>query len=159
MAKKVKCPYCESYLEKEEAVSYKKRYYHEDCFNEWEQQKEHRKALIEYICELHNLEAPTGMMVKQIKDFQDDYSYKLKGIELALRYFYETLDNRVREGDGIGIVPYVYEEAKRHYLKKKNIEKSAEEYANKTHETRVVTVSSPEFKYRAKVNSIDISAL
>lgn len=62
------------------------------------------------------------MMLKQIKEYQEEYGYKLKGIELALRYFYETLDNKPREGDGIGIVPFVYDEAKRRTLDKKPFE-------------------------------------
>lgn len=157
MARKVKCPYCEEKLDKDDAISYKKRYYHEECFNTWRLEAEHRKDLIEFICELHGIDAPTGMMVKQIKDFQVDYEYKLKGIELSLRYFYEILDNPVREGDGIGIVPYVYEEAKKHYLLKQGVQKSIENHNPK--ENKTVVVKTPEFKYEKKIKKIDISQL
>lgn len=53
-------------------------------------------------------------MLKQIKEFQDDYGYTLKGMELTLRYFHEIQGNGV-DARGIGIIPYVYEDAKRHY--------------------------------------------
>jgi len=39
MSRLVKCPYCEEKLPKEEAYSYKRKYYHPKCFQEWEQQK------------------------------------------------------------------------------------------------------------------------
>lgn len=155
MAKSVKCPYCESYLDKDEAISYKKRYYHEECFNTWRLEADHRKELIDYILEIYNLEAPTGMMLKQIKDFQEDYNYKLKGIELALRYFHETLDNRPQENGGIGIVPFIYEEAKRHYIKQQKIAESIHDF--KQQEEITVCINTKADKRKSK--KIDITAI
>lgn len=158
MAREVKCPYCETKLDKNDAIEYKKRYYHEECFETWRREADHRKELIEYICQLYGLDAPTGMMLKQIKEFQEEYNYKLKGIELALRYFHETLGNPVQEGAGIGIVTYVYEDAKRHYMRKMKVEESLENI-EKNIEKKVVTVQSPQFTYQKKVKQIDISCL
>lgn len=158
MARQVKCPYCEGYLNKEDAHEHKKKYYHVECFETWRMEADHRKELIEYICELYGLESPTGMMLKQIKDFQTDYKYKLKGIELALRYFHETLENSVQQGAGIGIVPFIYEDAKRHYIMKKKVEQSVENFENDI-EIKTVEVPSPKFTYRSKVKQIDISSL
>ncbi|MEM4994817.1 hypothetical protein WKH56_19845 [Priestia sp. SB1] len=159
MARKVKCPHCEKMMEKEEAVSHQKRYYHEACLKDKQKSIEDRKDLIAYICELYRIDAPTGMMLKQIKEFETDFKYKLKGIELALRYFYETSENNPREGDGIGIVPYVYEKAKKHYILKKNVEKSVKEAAGKEIKQKVVTVKSPEMKVKKKIEQIDMNAL
>lgn len=158
LAKQVKCPYCQEMLDKEEAVTHSKRYYHEECFNVWRLEAAHRKELIDYILEIYKLEAPTGMMLKQIKDFQTDFNYKLKGIELALRYFHETLGNPVQENTGIGIVPYVYEEAKRNFLMKMNVEKSLEE-ADQNIKTKSITIESPVFSFERKIKQIDISSL
>jgi hypothetical protein len=158
LARQVKCPYCQKSHDKETAVEYKKRYYHEECFETWRQDVENRKELIDYICQLYNLEAPTGMMLKQIKDFQEDFGYKLKGIELALRYFHITLGNPVKENTSIGIVPYVYEEAKRHYIMKMNVKQSLEN-TESIEEDKVVIVQSPTFTYEKKIKQIDISSL
>lgn len=152
--RQVKCPYCESKLSKEEAHEYKKRYYHPHCFETWRMEAEHRKELIAYICDLYGIDVPTGMMLKQIKDFQEDYNYKTKGMELALRYFYETLDNKVREGDGIGIIPFVYEDAKNHYIKQQRIAESI----NDSKEEEVVVFIDPHVSKR-KQKKIDISAI
>jgi hypothetical protein len=155
VARLVKCPYCEQKLDKDEAHENKKKYYHVKCFNEWQQEKEHRQQLIDYICKLFRIHAPTGMMLKQIKDFQTDYKYKLKGMELALRYFHETLGNPVQQGSGIGIIPFVYEDAKNHYIKQQKIAESLENL-DKNEE---ITVYIDPNKNKRKSKKIDITAI
>jgi hypothetical protein len=155
MARMVKCPYCEQKLDKDEAHEYKKKYYHVRCFNEWQQEKEHRQQLIDYICSTFRIDVPTGMILKQIKDFQTDYKYKLKGMELALRYFHETLGNQVQQGSGIGIIPFVYEDAKNHYIKQQKIAESLENL-DKNEE---ITVYIDPNKNKRKSKKIDISAI
>ncbi|TWJ43133.1 hypothetical protein CHCC20441_3884 [Bacillus licheniformis] len=117
---------------------------------------EHRKELIKYICELYKIDAPTGMMLKQIKEFQEEYKYKLKGIKLTLRYFHETLGNPVREGDGLGIVPFIYEEAKADYLQKKAIEESVEEAKKHKQKESIVIIKK---QNRKNIKIVDISTL
>jgi hypothetical protein len=151
----VKCPYCETQLQKEEAHEYKKKYYHVKCFNEWQQEKEHRQQLIDYICKTFRIDAPTGMILKQIKDFQIDYKYKLKGMELALQYFHETLGNPVQQGSGIGIIPFVYEDAKNHYIKQQKIAESLQNLES----NEEVTIYIDPNKNKRKSKKIDISAI
>lgn len=118
----VKCPSCEGNVDRntEPFVEHSKRYYHEKCFQLFELQKQHREELISYICQLYEIDMPNIYMRKQIKDFQDEYNYTLKGMELALRYFHEIEGNPV-DAKGIGIVPYIYEDAKRYYVRMQRI--------------------------------------
>lgn len=160
------CPYCRNKVPASQSEKVGNRYYHKDCYEKKQKEDEEKqrhsndyKELIDYICNLYGLQAPTGMILKQIKDYQNEYGFKLKGMELALRYFHETLDNPVREDVGIGIVIYTYEEAKRHYIKKKKIERSVQDLEVNRQETKVVSVKSPKFEIRKKVKSIDISVL
>lgn len=155
MARQVKCPYCEQKLDKEDSYEYKKKYYHQSCFKQWEQEKTHRQELLQYICELFRIDVPTGMMLKQIKDFQEDYKYKLKGMELALRYFHETLGNKVQQGSGIGIIPFVYEDAKNHYIKQQKISESIQNNL----ESEEITVYIDPKKNKRKSKKIDITAI
>lgn len=157
MTRQVKCPYCEKKLNKEDAYEYKKRYYHPQCFDQWKRDSQDRKELIEYICKLYRLESPTGMILKQIKEYHEEYKYKYKGMELALRYFYETLGNSVQDGSGIGIVPFVYEDAKNYFILKLKVEDSVKNM--KKEETQIVEVSSPKPFYKRKIKYIDISSL
>lgn len=83
------------------------------------------KDLIAYICELYQIDAPTGWMLKQIKDFKEQFNYTYRGMKTTLHYFYEIQEgNDVADSMGIGIVPFVYDEAKKFYIDKKAIKDS-----------------------------------
>ncbi|MEM5009391.1 hypothetical protein WKH57_01590 [Niallia taxi] len=147
----VKCPYCEEKVDKDESHEYKKRYYHPGCFRTWQRDGEDYKTLMAYISSLYRVDYPSMIIKKQIKDYKDE-GYKYKGMELALRYFYETLDNRVQENTGVGIIPYVYEDAKKHYMKIKRINESYKNYSDEE-----ITVYIKSDKQRRKPKQIDIS--
>lgn len=158
------CPYCKDRVAKEDSVQEGKRYFHFDCLEKKkEEEKEQRrhaedyKSLIDYICRLYGLDAPTGMILKQVKDFQTEYNFKLKGMELALRYFHETQNNPVIEGNGIGIIVYVYEEAKRHFMTKMKVEASLKEMEECDKYQEIVVDLSR--KIKRKNNFIDISSI
>lgn len=123
----IKCPSCQEPLDRntEPFTEHSKKFYHQSCFGLYFQKTQHRKDLIDYVCKLHNIKHP-GVIVRQIKEFEESYGYTLKGIELALRYFHEIQGNPV-DRVGIGIVPWIYEDAKRHYKKIAAISKSAHE--------------------------------
>lgn len=153
LARMVKCPYCEEKLDKEESYEYKKRYYHPNCFQTWQREGKDYQNLLDYISKLYKLEYPSLMMKKQIKDLKDE-GYKYKGMELALKYFYETLNNRVQDNTGVGIIPFVYEEAKRHYIKQKKINESFNNVKNEE-----LTIYIDTSTQKRKTKQIDISAI
>ena len=79
-----------------------------------------------------------GKITLQIQKFlQDHPEYTYSGIRRTLEYFYEIKKNSLDKANGgIGIVPWVYEEAKRYYynqwlLSQKNAEKDIETYKPK----------------------------
>ncbi|MFQ3843314.1 hypothetical protein AABD41_01545 [Staphylococcus pseudoxylosus] len=136
MAQLVKCPHCSEKDDKTKMSKQGNRYWHIECVEAHEIQKEEnkteemklkerdieeRKVLIDYIMELFKLDKPTGMILKQIKEFHDDpYNYRYKAIQMTLEYFFEIKNNSTRNARGIGIVPYVYEDASEFY---KNLQK------------------------------------
>lgn len=53
-----------------------------------------------------------GRITLQIKKFMQDYKYSYSGILRTLKYFYEVKQNDIsKSNNGIGIVPWVYQEA------------------------------------------------
>ncbi len=160
------CPYCKDRVAKEDSVQEGRRYFHPECHEKkLEEEKEQRRhaedyrSLIDYVCNLYGLDAPTGMILKQVKDFQVDYGYKLRGIQLALQYFHETLNNPVIEGNGIGIVVYVYEEAKRHYVQKMKVQQTLNECEGELVTIKHIKAKSPVMKLEKKIKVIDITSL
>lgn len=120
MARQVKCPMCEAMNNKENTKKIDNRYYCLECAEKREQEKARNKddweELFEYICDLYGIDTLTGMMFKQIKDFRNDYEYTNKGMHLTLKYYYEVLENEVKENTGLGIIPYYYDRARQHYI-------------------------------------------
>ena len=114
MARKVKCPECGTYNDKENTVYHNSKYYCKICFENKQKEAQDYKNLVAYICELYQIEAPTRWMLKQIKDYKEQFNFTYRGIKTTLHYFYEIQEgNSVEDSMGIGIVPFVYDEAKR----------------------------------------------
>ena len=68
MARKVKCPECGTFNDKENTICHNSRYYCKVCYENKNREAEDYKDLISYICSLFHIEAPTPLMLKQIKD-------------------------------------------------------------------------------------------
>ena len=82
-----------------------------------------------------------GRITLQINRYlQEHPEYTYSGIKLTLEYFYKIKKNPIEKANGgIGIVPWVYEEAKRYYynqwlLSQKNAEKDIAAYVPKVRE-------------------------
>ena len=80
---------------------------------------------------------------KQIKQYREEYNYTYSGIHKALVYFYEVKGNSTEKANGgIGIVPYVYQNAYNYYLaiwqaKQKNQDKVLHDYVPQVKEIRI----------------------
>ena len=132
MARMVKCPICKGYNNKGETKEYKGRYYCPHCLEAKLLASESRKndwdRLFEYICSVYNIDKPTGMMFKQLKEYRDEYGYKDSGMYATLRYYYEILENSPLEGSGLGIIPYYYDRAREYYKQCNEVESSLDIY-------------------------------
>jgi hypothetical protein len=74
--------------------------------------------------------------------------FTYNGILYTLKYFFEVLGNKVSEDMGIGIVPYVYTEAKIFYEKRADLIKKAGKIPSvKTTQTIKVSTSKKSNKY------------
>lgn len=133
MGRLVKCPECGKSNNKEETVEINKRYYCPNCAKEKQKLSEDYKNLIEYICNIFDLETPPPIIYTQIKQFKEnpDYKFTYKGIELTLRYYYETLKNEPLEDKiTLGIVPYYYDKAKNDYIEDIKRKKRVKKFLN-----------------------------
>ena len=157
MARLPKCPECEYQVDKDTQRWFKHsgKTYHEECYQKFEVRKTHRNELLAYICELYKIPVPNGFMLKQIKEFQEDYGYTLKGMELALKFFHSIKKNSV-DGRGIGIIPYIYDDAREYYTQLAIIKQKALE-AGFNDKIETIYVKRPTMKTRK--NYIDIEGI
>ena len=118
----VTCIYCKQTFNKsEEAFKLfsNGKYAHQSCF-ELEQTREltDQEKLEKYIMELFGSDYVYAKIKKQIKDYVTNHGYTYSGIHKALVYYYKVKGNKFDEGKaqgGIGIVPFIYEQARQYY--------------------------------------------
>lgn len=71
-------------------------------------------------------------MRKQVKEFKENKNYTYSGIRKSLQYFFEIKENSIERAKGsLGIVPYVYEDAKKYWHNLNNIKQINEEIISK----------------------------
>ena len=118
----VKCPICGKSFDRETTAYHQdgRRYLHIECWARQEASKtqddKDREALEQYILELFKLNVLTPKIKRQIESFHDEYGYTYTGIKKALIYQFEIKKGDIKQANGgIGIVPYVYEQAREYY--------------------------------------------
>ena len=113
------CPHCNKkfYREEEEYVKYKNRFYHKECYDIVAKEDNDKQALEDFIKKIFSLENLSPLIRRQIKNFHEQENYTYSGMLKTLNYFFIIKRNSTEKCHGIGIIPYVYEEAKDYYLK------------------------------------------
>ena len=83
-----------------------------DCLTE--EESKHKRSLINYIEKLFG-EKANAKTYTQIKNLMRDYPYfTYVGLEQSIRFFYEIKENPIIN-QGLGIVPYVYDQAQEYF--------------------------------------------
>ena len=70
-----------------------------------------------YIINLYNLKdnyIPQKYQ-KQLNQYEADYEFSYSGMLKALKYWYEVKKHPLDKTKGIGIIPYIYKEARDYY--------------------------------------------
>jgi hypothetical protein len=158
--RQVKCPHCEKYFNRKENEFkyFKNRYWHLSCYNNRAQEEEEKQKLINYIEKLLHKKVDYKIQ-SQLKNYLDkEFGYK--EIYQALYFFYEIKNNSIEKANGgIGIVPYVIEEAKA-YFKNKEIIKKSMSNAVTIISTKKIIIPDPTKKIKnTERKNIDISEI
>lgn len=115
----VKCFYCGETFDASVEPFIKpnsRRYAHKKCAEEADSHKtkeqKDKEALEEYIKELFGISSISPKINKQIEDYKKNKRYTYSGIHKTLKYWFEIKGNSLEKANGgIGIVPYVYDQA------------------------------------------------
>ena len=150
-----KCKWCGELIEdKSNATKKSNGWWHNNCLEEKEKQKNENKSdyekLIDYIYKLYDGNIPV-FVFKQIKDYVNEYGMKYSGILLTLKYIYEELEIPFDEENGIGLVIYKYSECSKEWLRKKEIDKAIEEFEFEEMEEKIYrAISDNNYSTRMK---------
>ena len=143
----VTCVYCKQKFDRDRLPFIQvsaRRYAHQECSlteDEKKNKEEQDKIDLEnYIMSLFKTDYIDAKIRKQIKQYKEEYNYTYSGIRKALIYFFEIKGNSIEKANGgIGIVPYVYQQAYNYYLalwqaQQKNQDKIIVDYIPKVKE-------------------------
>ena len=157
------CAYCNKPITDIRYKTLRKKSYHNECYQlqlgliEAENRKkainftklksskgnnedeEQINQLKKYICDLFQIDKVPFLIEKQIVEYTTNYNYTYNGIYKTLVYFYDLSNNPVPPQVTIGIVPYVYEEAKNFYYNayQVNIVNSKTHIENNTKQVKI----------------------
>ena len=156
MSRKVICQYCRKTFSRAEHEYEKtsKGFYHKSCLNTFNQEREKRTSITEFVQE----NTPGGqinypLVAKQIKEFTEKYPYTESGILGTLHYMKNVKRMKLQPKTGIAIVPYLYNEARSYYEK---LDAMGEV---KKHEVEEVVVNTRQQKSKRLSQLIDIESL
>lgn len=107
--------YCEKSYPKEELVKVGTQNHCIPCAKRKEKEKVDRDKLFKTIQTIYKIPYPNGMMLRQIKQFQDDRNYTLEGITKTLCYFVKVQKKAPFLNGGLSFLPYHYDFAQKHY--------------------------------------------
>ncbi len=126
--------------QKELLIVHNGKKYCEACLNEKIKNIEDRNELYNTIKQLYKISYPTGMMLKQIKTYKEEFGYTYKGMTQTLK-FINNDDNKVdfNYKYGLGIITYRYDKAMEFYS---NQEKMVKENIFKSSDIEEITVIS-----------------
>lgn len=156
----VTCIYCKKKFDRDKLPYQQvsaRRYAHLACFQNEEikksKEEQDKEKLEKYIMKMFNETYINAKVRKQINMYLDDYNYSYSGILKALIYFFEVKGNPIDKANGgIGIVPWIYNDAYNYYYNlwlanQKNEDKVIEDYIPKD---KVIKIPVPERKIRKR---------
>lgn len=149
MAHFVVCKYCGDRFDRDKVAFVEvgaRRYAHKSCSDKVEaaipQDEKDYIKLEEYIKELFKTNKINAKTRKQIKDFKNEYGYTYTGMLKTLYWWYEIKNHTTELAkDGIGIVPYVYDDAEKYYYIKYLADKINQTI--QTYQPKVIEVEIP----------------
>lgn len=102
--------------------------------------------LVAYICEVYETKNPSPLILKQIKQFHQDYSMTYDGMRMTIQYclLYKDPPLELIPAYGVGFLPSYYEEARQFYSTRLRVQRQLQNVdINKvTNQARVVTIRS-----------------
>lgn len=101
------------------------------------------------ICEYFDIEAPTGLILKQIKNYKSEFGYSYSGMGYTLWYIKNIIGGNFIEKYGIYQIKNEYKNAEQFFISQQKIAESVTEYKE----------TSRKVKFQSKGRSNDKSFL
>lgn len=152
------CPKCKEKVNPLDvnAIDRSEATYHLECYESIQRENVKRTELYDYIALKYNIEFPTGFMLRQIREYHDTRKYSYTAILTTLKYMFEIEKVSIEQRNGLGLVPYYMEKAKRHY---KKIRSAGETASNLAFVHEPVKVKAIKQTRISRANKYDLSEM
>lgn len=129
------CKFCGEKIPTEDKLIYSSKTCCKKCYDIKIENKRQHDELLTGIMQYFNIEKPTGLILKQLKQFADEFGYTYGGMKYTLYYITGVLQRTLELKYGIALVKYEYENAMKYYEDEQkriaSVSKVKEEMANK----------------------------
>lgn len=115
------CKQCNKKFPKSELIKYKSKNMCPVCYEQEKKLDAEKTELCSTIKQIYNLDYVPPGLLKQIKQFKQEYNFSYTGMKLTLLYCKNVLHLEFSPSRGLGIIPYKYEEAKKEYIRRKQM--------------------------------------
>lgn len=146
----VTCRFCKEKFDinKIEGIELKPKYYvHKECYekqeNKIKKEEKDYKELEEIIKKIFGKTYLNAKIKKQIRDYKQEYNYTYTGMTKCLNWWFIQQKNPIEKAqNGIGIIPYIYDEVQEMYYKlwlaqNANSQEKIKNYEIKTREIEI----------------------
>lgn len=162
-----KCPGCGEDVNINEAIHMRNRYWHVECYqnrekkdNKAQEELLKKKAIHSYLEQI-GIETTAAVVTRKRNELVRDYEYSDTGILMALKYWYGVKKNSIEKavGSGLGIVPYIYDEAQAYYKNLIELKMKLRQNYEQNQDTNAKTIKIKKDKKPKDKGLIDINAL
>lgn len=122
---------CEGKYTKDNLVQISNKNYCKKCAAEFEKNKKDRDVLYKTIQTVFQVPYPTGLMLRQMKQFKQDRGYTYEGMTKTICYFIKVMKKSPSLKGNLSFLPYYYDSSIKYY-------EDLEERRNKVNEMESV---------------------
>lgn len=131
MARLLKCyGYCNEKYDKDNLVKIGAHNFCKKCAEKKQKEQQDRNTLYTTIKTVFKVDFPTGIMLKQIKQFTDERNYSLEGITKTICYFVKVQRQTPTLRGNLSFVPFHYDNAIKYYNDLEEKRKNAKDVSN-----------------------------
>lgn len=156
MARKVICQYCRNKFDRESELyeHTSKGYFHKTCYDTMLDERAKRADILDVLDDITGGKVNYALVQKQLKELIGTGKYTESGLLGTLYYAINIKHIKFNPKAGIGILPYLYQDARRYYEKQAVMK----EGVHKVEYEEKVVVVKPQQSNREK-HLIDIESL
>ena len=141
---------CGKELPLDDRYRYSNKWYCKECYEKIKNKPNPYRDLIAYMCNEFGIEAPTSLMVSQIKNLKNTRNYTYGGMQYTIWYYKYVLNKELDDTYGIGFVKYHYTNAEKYFKEQVEMQKKVEEMKNTN-----ITTKKKVVKYRSNNNTVN----